>query len=412
MDEGKPRVSARARALAGAVDGVAELALAAALIAIPWRVSGFVLPSLGALAAVLGWSVAPLVAFGQTLGMRLFGLRMVGQDGGRPDPVEASFRELIGRGLLPASYLGVVGLGVVSDLLGRTEFRAGRYGLALVGVSLFGAVLSALGHLLVLVREDGRGLADLVGRTYVLPAVATPPADREALAAARRTRQVFWGVEVGLLALALGVPLVLGLRVDAHASQVYAERLTRNRAAQLFEANPADPELADQYLAFLERRGDLAAMERVRERHREAGVGAERTRELRLREGLAKNPHDSATVEALLELLLSQERRDDARAVRQAYFEANPSPRRRVTLAEWLRENGAAEEAVSQLRQAIREGADGPAARAYLGLALRDAGELAAAREELRAALAEEPEWDEIREALEGLDRPSGATGR
>jgi uncharacterized RDD family membrane protein YckC len=395
------------RLAAGAIDAVATLLVAAILVGLPWRLGGFTLPMIGALAAVVGWSVAPLAAFGVTVGMRLMGLEMVGPDGRRPDAIEVAFRELVGRGLLPAAYLVVVAAGLASMLLGRGDFHApARLGLLFISLSGVGIVAAGLGHFLVLSRPDGRGLADLLGRTrVVLKAMPTQALDederREHQAAGRTVRRAFVLFEIGLAAVALAVPFVLGRPVEAHATQNYADRLMRERAEQLFNANPGDADLARDLVDRCERQNDLAAAQRVRERHRVAFAGLERAREVKLRESLARDPRDDSSVEALLVMLERQGRLDDARQVARASVEAAPSPQQRVWLGAWLQRHGFAAEAIKELRAALDEGETGAETYAYLGLALREVGRTEEAQEAIGAALALEPDQEiDVRSGL------------
>lgn len=403
-----PLASVRRRAAAGALDAAAVAVLALTLAAIPWWFGGFSLPMVGAIAAILGWCVAPLAAFGATAGMRLLGVRMIGPDGERPDPIETAFRELVGRGLLPLSYLVVVVVGVIAALLGRGDFRApGRFGLLVVLASVVTGTVAALGHLLVLARDDRRGLADLLGRTRVVPAVPAAPAqDSEEQAARQLTRRIFWSLEAALGVAALAAPFILGRPVQAHASQIYADRLMRERAERLFEANPGDPELARDYLDRLDRSGEAAAAQRARERHQKAAAELERRRELKLRESVARNPRDQASADALVELLLEQGRKADARLVYRAFADATGSPRERVRFGAWLHEQGFEAEAAEQLQRALDEGETIAEAYAYLGLSLKALGERERARAALATALAEMPDWEELRTALDAVGGP------
>src|SRR4051812_25896894 len=70
-----------ARVGAGVVDGLAVVLLTAALIAIPFFLTGLLMPTFALCAAVLVWAIAPLWAFRSTLGMKLFGTEMVGRTG-------------------------------------------------------------------------------------------------------------------------------------------------------------------------------------------------------------------------------------------------------------------------------------------------------------------------------------------
>jgi len=341
---------------------------------------------------------------------------MVGPDGRRPDPVETAFRELLGRGLLPASYLVVVAIGLTATILGKGDLRApGSLGLVFVLASAVFSLAAGAGHVVALARDDRRSLADLVGRTRVIPrALRADSADADERAehreAHQRARRIVVVNDALLLAVALAVPFALGRPLPAHASQIYADRLMRERAQMLFDSNPGDADLARELIDRLERAGDFDGAAKVRVRHQAAFSQVEREREIKLRESLARNPRDEASADALLDLLEGQDRLDDARAAARAFFEADPRPRERVRLGAWLQEHRFPSEAARELAQAISEGETLAEAHAYLGLALRDLGRTAEARTELGAALANRPDWDELREALDSMD-PMDAGG-
>src|SRR5687768_16165908 len=94
-----------ARLGAAVVESIAVLLLTVVFIAIPFLLSGLMTPTLALCGAVLIWTIAPLWLFRQTLGMRLFGVEMVSKTGHSADLAELLFRELVGRGYLPAIYL-------------------------------------------------------------------------------------------------------------------------------------------------------------------------------------------------------------------------------------------------------------------------------------------------------------------
>ncbi|MGC4121581.1 MAG: RDD family protein [Myxococcales bacterium] len=407
-------VSLARRAGAGAIDAAAVVALAVLFFVLPWKLGGFSMPMIGALAAVFGWHVGPLAAFGATPGMRALRLKMVGLDSKRPDAIEVAFRELLGRGLLPGCYLVVVTAGLLSTLVGTGDFHApGRLGLVLVLASLVFGLVALAGHFVPLLREDRRSLADLFGRTRIswrredegaLP--SDEEARREELAERGRARKIFWGFEAGLLVLALAVPLALGRPVKAHASQLLAERLIRERAEQLFEVNPGDSEIASEVIDRLEKAGDLAGAERARRKHRTAAEGVERSRELKLREGVAKNPGHQAPVFALVELLLEQQRDAEARLEVLAYVDAVHAPSERARCGGWMQEHGYFEDAVSLLGRAIEEGEDEPEDWAWLGLSLKALDRKAEARTALSRAVAAGADWVDVHKALDELGGP------
>src|SRR6185369_866470 len=114
----------------------------------------------------VGTLAIPLSAFRQTLGMRIFGLELVGKDGHAVGPGDVLFRELLGRGYFPAAFLFTVFAGLVASWLHLAAFvfPAG-IGFLFFGASLFAFTLAILGHALILNRPDRRSLADLMARS-------------------------------------------------------------------------------------------------------------------------------------------------------------------------------------------------------------------------------------------------------
>jgi tetratricopeptide (TPR) repeat protein len=263
-------------------------------------------------------------------------------------------------------------------------------------------------------REDHRGLADLIGHTRVVDrALATEDLDGdsrlERLAAERRTRRIFTWFEVGAVIAAVAVQFLLGLPVAGNASQLFAERQFRERAEKRFEENPGDPDLARDLIERLEQFQDDAGVQRARQRHQSALAEADRAREIALRESLARDPRHEEALISLLQLLEDQARIDDARLAYSAFVEAGASPRERVRFGAWLQRRGFAAEAARQLDRALREGETINESYGVLGLALRDLGRTDEARAALSTALAGEASWDEVRIALGALGPPPDA---
>ncbi len=423
-DEAKPvalpPAPAGLRLAAGAVDLFLLGLLTAGLFLVPLSLGGFVLPMLAVFAAVVGYAVVPMWLFRATLGMRLFGLEIVGRDGRDADLVELMFREFVGRGMFAAAYLGTYLLGLLGMLLGTARLAAPE-GMAAVLTQLAVAmlVMAGAGHLLILASKDGRGLADHVGRTQVTTRRPEPlpsdPEERADVLAARKARIVRYAVFAALLvAGGIGAPWVLGSR----SSEVTGggDRMARIKLKQLhadFELNPSSGELARELTYALLASGDEAAAEKVQVRHRvaleekQAQRAADRLDRLRaMRESFDADPTDEATGERLFEAYEEDGNVVEARAVYAKLVEADPG--RRAGFGMWLYESDLPAEAAVALRQAIAEGVDPPSVKAYLGFALLDTGEKEQAREALQQALAADPELDEVREALVALEAELG----
>jgi uncharacterized RDD family membrane protein YckC/Flp pilus assembly protein TadD len=396
------------RILAGVIDGVAIFALGLAVFLPPFLMGAAALPVWAFLAAILGWAVVPLAVFGTTLGMRLMGVELVGRDGKPPDFVELLFREIIARGLGPAAYLGSVTVGLLASAFGAAQFSAlSSLGLGFwLSSLLFTGALA--GHLVALGREDRRSLADLVGRTMVIPrAVAavhteTDAEERAELEAARRRRVLgVVGFEVVLVLATLGAPLLLSLRTPSRGE--YAARLKLDADAKRFEHDPGNASLARELAEAYRFGGEPEKATAVMARHEAAQKGKTDQQEASLRKRLAESPGDEDAAGTLLELLENQNRIDDARAVRERLYKADGSKEAQAGYGVWLYQHDLNEQAVTQLRAALAAGLDEAEVHAYLGMALQDLGQKVEARHELSVALQQDPDLDSAADELQAL---------
>jgi tetratricopeptide (TPR) repeat protein len=120
---------------------------------------------------------------------------------------------------------------------------------------------------------------------------------------------------------------------------------------------------------------------------------------------VALDPVESPYLDELGVALLVAERWRDAASIAVRSLRAHPEREKAWTVyAVAHRRLGHARQAEQGYRSAVRFASDPSRARGNLGLFLASRPEaVAEAREHLRAALDEHPEWDAVREALEGL---------
>lgn len=410
------------RVLAGLIDGSALVLLSMVTFIVPMKLLGVVLPMWGVLAVMLGWSVVPLAFLQKTVGMRLMGLELAREDGHPVDLANVLFRELLGRGLFPAAYLLTVLAGVVSQLLGMMAFVVPTgLGMVMLFASVVAFVGALAGNLVALTRPDGRGLADLMTRSFVVVAPARkPPDDPDELAAAAAHRKTVVGrIIVFELVLALGVvatPWVLTRRTGETAAHRTA-RIKRQGLEKKFASDPANEALAGELLDALEREGLLEEAKKVLDRHRRAMASRELDREKLLREKLAKAPNEERTASLLIELLEAQGRLDEAIVVYRGWLGPTPTPSRRAGFGHWLGVRGREDAAVVELQRALLEDPLVPMGHTMLGIVLARQERHDEARTELFYAVTLDPEdedardaWDEVQEKLGPLSAERQAT--
>ncbi|MBS2031663.1 MAG: RDD family protein [Deltaproteobacteria bacterium] len=399
---------------AGAFDAFAVVGLGFLLFWIPFRVGAASLPVWALIAAVLGYAVVPLAAFQATLGMRLFGLELVSRDGTPPDFLDLLFREVIGRGYGPAAYLGAVVLGLIASMVGAAQFSAVLGGMGW-GFALCSLLLMAAGagHLVAFGHPDNRTLADLLGKTMVIPrTVAAQQTDADAderamLATSKRNKMIGLVVfEVALVLGTVGLPFALSTRVKSN--QEYAQDLKLDADAHRFEDSPSDQGLAVRLASEYEERGQLDKAKAVRDRFEAARRATDNAREASLRKRLAEAPTDTDAADTLVDLLEDQNRMADARTVREASYKADPSPEAQASFGVWLYNHDLNQDAVAQLRASIAGGFDEGEAHAYLGMALGELGQKIDARHELHVALEKDPDLDQVRDELDALEQEIG----
>lgn len=402
------------RALAGLIDAAALALLAGLAFIVPMVLVGFVLPMWGVLAVMVGWSVVPLAFLQQTFGMRLMGLELARHDGHPVDLANVLFRELLGRGLFPAANLFTVAFGVIARALGLMAFAVPvGLGLVMLVASSVACFLAVCGGLLGLVRPDGRGLADLMTKSFVVVAPARPlPEDAEDRAerlARRRTvvRRIV-GFEVLLVVGIVAAPWVLTRRTPGESRAEKTARIKREALAERFDRAPADAALAGELVDALERAGLREEAERVLQRHRRALEARERGREERLRAQLAQSPGDEQTAGALVELLDDQGRLDDAIAVYRQWLGPRPTPSRRAGFGHWLGVRQRENEAVAELTQALAEDPTVLMGHTMLGLVLERLERFDEARTELFFALELDPSDEDARDAMERVLAETG----
>ncbi len=399
--------------LAGAIDGAAVLVLSMVSFVVPMLMLGIVLPMWGVLAVMLGWSVVPLAFLQQTVGMRLMGLELARHDGHPLDLANVLFRELLGRGLFPAAYLLTVMGGFIGRLLGVMAFGVPSGLGALMLLACLGAFLFAVaGSVLALSRPDGRGLADLMTRSYVVTSPARPPPedpDELAERKAHRTTVVRRIVvfELFLAVAIIGTPWLLTVRTG-ESSAHRTERIKRQGLQKRFDANPGDDGIAGELIDSLERAGQLDEAKKVVERHERAVKAREGERERLLRENLAKTPDDERTASLLIELLENQGRLDDAIGVYRTWLGPSPSPSRQAGFGHWLGVRGRELEAVTELRSALDRDPLVPMGHTMLGIVLSRLERFDEARTELFYALELDAEDEDARDAW---DEVLGSTG-
>jgi uncharacterized RDD family membrane protein YckC/Tfp pilus assembly protein PilF len=401
------------RMLAGLIDVAALAALSLLAFLVPMLLLGVVLPMWGVLAVMLGWSVVPLAFLQKTVGMKLMGLELAREDGHPVDLANVLFRELLGRGLFPAAYLLTVFFGFLAQVLGLMAFVVPTgLGLVMLFACAMAFVGALAGSLVGLGRPDGRGLADLMTRSYVVVAPARrPPEDPDELAEQRaRRKTVITRIVVFDLLLALGVPATpwLLMRRGGESAQQRTERIKRQGLEKKFAADPANESLAGELVYALDRAGKLEEAKQVLERHQRALAAREGDREKRLRESLAKAPDDERTASLLIELLEDQGRLDEAIAVYRTWLGPTPPPSRRAGFGHWLGVRGREAEAVVELQRALSEDPLVPMAHTMLGIVLSRLQRNDEARSELFYALALDPEDEDARDAFDEVTATTG----
>ncbi len=359
-------------------------------------------------AVVVAWTVLPLWAWGRTLGLRAFGLRMIRADGNPMDLLELSFRELIARGTVSSAVLLVAALVPAIEAQGAQELPtpSGLWSVMLV-VAISNVALSLVGFALAFFRADGRTGQDLMAKALVVDSDAheratlrllgkepslqrAEPAEQWRRRESRRIATTFLGCELACAVFGVGVPLLS--RVEVRAFDVQ-ERFEEKRAARrleslrrAFDRDPSDRWLVEEYERALLDEGRVVEAQWVRNRHEEMVKLEEEREERALRKQLAQAP-SWAALDRLVGLLSRKGRVSEARDVYQAYVEVEIDPYGFQAFGIWLYRNRYDEQAVNLLERAIGAGADDAISHAYLGLSLERLGRSRAARLAYRKAL-------------------------
>lgn len=404
------------RFLAGAIDWTILGILAALLSLSPLFYGGFALPLLGSLSAVLVYTILPCSLFKATLGMRLMGLEIVGADGRAADPGEIAFRELVARGYFGVAYFSTAAIGVAGYLSGTvTFFTPTGIGLVLFFLSGFLLLLSAIGHLMILMRPDRRGFPDLIAKTMVVArgAIRDPSSgdeldaeERQALQKRASQRVVKFGIFAAVLLVGT-VSLPQLLTRAGEGKEDLPDRWRLEEAERKFKKDPANVYLASDVIDKLEARGEMDRAAEVRTEHRAAIGEQKKVQETALRASFDRDPSDWDTFSTLMELLEDQERKADAIALWEKYLTAEKSPETRASFGVWLYQHDENTRAVSELKAGLSAGVDTADAHAYLGMALKELGQKEEALVELKRALELDPELDEVAgeiNELEGIE--------
>ncbi|MFL5319676.1 MAG: RDD family protein [Myxococcaceae bacterium] len=395
---------------AAVVDTLAVILLTGLLIFIPLKLTGVMTPVFALSAAVLIWNIAPLWVFRQTLGFRLFGIEMVTKTGHSAELTELLFREMIGRGFLPAMFLLSVGVGAFAVLTGRGQLLAVGNGLGLaVLLAFFFVGLAVIGNFVVFIREDRRSLADILAKTMVIPARWLPlPTDEDDRLALEqdRARKIRGYVIfcVVTTAIALVLPWAITRRPGPKDNTNIEARLARQKLELKVQNDPLDEYAMYQLAAAYRSDGDEQKAKDVEAKHAAAVKKRDADRETSLKNQLAANPDDEEAVDDLIGLYHSTGRLTEAKAVYASWVDKHPTPDELAGYGTWLYQNDFNEEAVTRLQAAIKAGDKDAETQAYLGFALSELGKKDEARKALKAALKLDPELDSVKDELDRLN--------
>jgi uncharacterized RDD family membrane protein YckC len=400
------------RITAGVFDLFLLSLLGATLSLAPMLFGGLALPLVGAVAAIVVYTIAPAMLFRQTLGMKLFGVEIISVNGRNADATELLFRELFGRGLFGAAYFASVAVGIFGYLSGSLSFfQPTGPGLVLFLVAGAVSFIGVVGHFLILASKDRRGLGDLMARTIVIEAgsgrderafEAEMDDEERAMASAKRKKRIrnFVLFEAGMLAGALLLPYFLSRPVTSH--EEFAERMEQKKAEREFKQDPTNSYRAHNLISSLRASGDLEKADEILTQHQEAIQKQENAQESALRVSLKERP-DWDTLGDLLRLLEKQGRIADAKTTFAEYAAQDRDPDTRAAFGIWLYEHDFVDESIGELRTSITAGATGAGVHAYLGFALQDKGEKQGAIDAFKKALEIDPELYEAKAELEAL---------
>lgn len=408
-----------ARIGAAVVDSFAVALLTTLFIALPFLLSGLMTPTLALCGAVLIWTIAPLWLFRQTLGMRLFGVEMVSKTGHSADLAELLFRELVGRGYLPAIYLASLGAAVALRMMGFYAGVVAPTGFALIAsfMALVFLALAVTGNLVAFIRADRRTLADLIAKTMVIPKRDLPePEDEDDRQMAREERSrkirnfVIFTVIVTLLASV--APFVVTWRPGPKDARAAQAKVNRQKLELSFSQDKTNARTAYDLAAALRWEGENEKAEKVLAEHGAAVKERDDKREAALKERIAANADDEDALDGLLGLYADQGRTEDAKAAYRGWVSGHDTASERGGFGIWLYQRNFNDEAITELETAVKMGSTSARTHAYLGWAYQDAERPADAKKLFKAALKIDPDMEEVRDALSELEGPVAPAGR
>lgn len=414
-----------ARLGAGCVDSLAVIVLTALFIVVPLRLTGLMTPTLAMCGAVLIWTIAPLWLFRQTLGMRLFGIEMVSKTGHSADLSELLFRELVGRGYLPAIYLVSLIAAVVLRMMGYAAGMVSPSGFALVatGMSFLFLALAVTGNAVAFMRADRRTLADLIAKTMVIPRRPLPePEDEDdrQLAKEERFRKirglVIFSTIVSVIAVA--APWIVTRRPASKDVNAIKAKKEREQLQYAFSKDPTNQRVAYNLSYALRSEGDEEEAKVVLDEHKAAVKKRDDAREALLKERYTANANDEEAMDELLGLYVDQNRLEDGKALYKQWVDGHPTDNEYAGFGVWLYKHDFNDDAVEQMKKGIELGNHNARTQAYLGFALQELGRDGEAKEAFQRALEIDPDMAEVQSALESVEesepepRPKRGTGK
>lgn len=395
------------RIAAAIFDGFVLLVLCVATFLGPLLTRGFVVPMWGVLVVLVGYAVLPLAALKRTLGMQLFNLELARLDGHAVDLANLLFREFVGRGLFPAAYLITMLGGVIARFFGVGGLIGPSMLAGIMTIAcMFAVALAFAGNLLALDRKDKRTLADLMAKSMVVEGVARPPPTdpddlAEFLAARRSTLVKLVVAEVLLLGSIAVLPWVLTHKTGGEA----LDRVARVRLQALeseYAAKPTNDKLFNQLAREYQLAGRDEDLKRLMDERGARLMKRETEREKNLREMFAKDK-TRETAGALIELLETQERDEEAETVYREWLGEAPEPSALAGFSNWLLARDRNEAARVEAERTVKLDPLVAYGHTFLGIALWRLHRLPEAREELSLALLDAPEDDDARDTLASI---------
>ena len=401
------------RVVAGLIDFAFIASLTGISFTVPLVTRGIGLPMWGVLAVMVGYAVVPLAFLKRTVGLHIMGLELVGKAGHPVDLANVLFRELLGRGFFPAAWLFTIIASLIALHFGVGASTTPPLLAGVMTVASAGALcVAAIGHVIALGRPDQRTLADLLAGSFVVEGTALPPpTDLEEFDEwkAQRTQAILRIAvfEVVLMSSVLFLPWLLTSR-SGESSQAKIARLKLDSLRAKFDANPGSDSLSDELQREYGETGRADDAQKVFEKHHVAYSLKQAGREQALRDQLAEH-HDRATAEALISLLETEDRVDDAVEVYRAWLGPQPKASALAGFGNWLATNERTELAIVELERATTMDPLVPLGRTLLGVCLQRVGRLEEAREQLELALLDDPSDQDADDALRLVE---GKVGR